>query len=65
LVFPKFPERFAKALQQLVIAEPEAIDFVLDVLANYQGQPVLHGTFKVIIDLLPVDDPRLSTLSNT
>jgi ppGpp synthetase/RelA/SpoT-type nucleotidyltranferase len=64
LVFPGFPAPFASALQQLVTDEPEAIDFVLDILANYQGQSALHETFKVIIDLLPEGDQRLSTVES-
>lgn len=64
LVFPGFPNQFASALQQLVTDEPEAIDFVLDILANYQGQSALHETFKVIINLLPEGDQRLSAVES-
>lgn len=65
LVFPGFPDRFASTLQQLVTGDPDAVDFVLDILANYQGQSALHETFKVIIDLLQEGDRLLSTIESS
>ena len=62
LVFPSFSEAFGIALQTLVKKDPTSVDFVLSVLQNYQGQSALHETFKTIVNLLPEQDERLSTI---
>jgi hypothetical protein len=62
LVFPTFSDAFGTALQTLVKKDRTAIDFVLSVLQNYEGQPALHETFKVIINVLPEQDERLTTI---
>lgn len=62
LVFPAFSKPFANALQALVRKDPAAIDFVLAVLHNYEGEVALHETFKVIVSRLPEQDQRLSSV---
>ncbi|MGJ4925983.1 hypothetical protein ACQR1I_11740 [Bradyrhizobium sp. HKCCYLS2038] len=59
LIFPSFSEAFGKSLQTLVKRDPAAIDFIMSVLQNYEGEPALHETFKVIVNLLPEKDEQL------
>ena len=38
------------------------LNFVLEVLSNYHGEPALHETCKAIIEALPDGDTRLDKL---
>ncbi|WP_027666116.1 hypothetical protein [Rhizobium leguminosarum] len=59
-IFPTFASNFAEELSRNVRdGDREQIDFVLDVLRNYEGQPFLNGICREILLRLSPDDGEL------
>ncbi|EJB03094.1 hypothetical protein Rleg9DRAFT_1919 [Rhizobium leguminosarum bv. trifolii WSM597] len=59
-IFPSFPRAFAEVLSYNVQnGDREQIDFVLDVLRNYEGEPFLYGICRDILVKLPTNDVEL------
>jgi ppGpp synthetase/RelA/SpoT-type nucleotidyltranferase len=59
-VFPSFTPEYERALQ--VVGETNArddLDFLAQVLANYNGQSFTHDLTMRIVDALPANDPLL------
>jgi ppGpp synthetase/RelA/SpoT-type nucleotidyltranferase len=59
-VFPAFTPEYERALQ--VLGERSArddLEFLVQVLANYNGQAFTHDLTKRIVDALPANDPVL------
>jgi hypothetical protein len=59
-VFPAFTPEYERALQ--VVGESSArddLEFLAQVLANYNGQAFTHDLTKRIVDALPANDPLL------
>jgi ppGpp synthetase/RelA/SpoT-type nucleotidyltranferase len=59
-VFPAFTPEYERVLQ--VVGEQSArgdLEFLVQVLANYNGQPFAHGLTKHIVDAFPANDPLL------
>jgi ppGpp synthetase/RelA/SpoT-type nucleotidyltranferase len=61
--FPTVPEPYANALIALAGDGPDdTVRFILAILENYQGDPVIHGILKSLVNRLPEGDVRLSSL---
>jgi ppGpp synthetase/RelA/SpoT-type nucleotidyltranferase len=59
-VFPLIgPEIEAPLLSIVSEATDDAIDFVLQILRTYQGEPFVYGLCTTIVDAMPQDDRRL------
>jgi ppGpp synthetase/RelA/SpoT-type nucleotidyltranferase len=59
-MFPTFPENFARELIALAVAgSDEDVNFILQVLRAYQGQPTTHEVVKELVARLTENDPRL------
>ncbi|MCH7807425.1 MAG: hypothetical protein IH995_09875 [Proteobacteria bacterium] len=55
-IFKTFPEDFEKELTSLVrTKKKEKIEFVMEILRNYEGEIFLHEICKEIVKVLPVD----------
>jgi len=62
-VFPAPPEPLVQKLMNMAEnGTDEDIDFILDVLQTYKGEPELHPIIKAIINRLPKDDKRISNI---
>ncbi|MBY5863193.1 hypothetical protein [Rhizobium leguminosarum] len=70
-IFPSFPAAFSKKLFKMVeTGARERIEFVLEVLKNYEGEQFLYEICREILLHISTDDPELLTsvsvvLSNT
>lgn len=59
-IFPKFPEHFAgKLIEMAEKGSDEDIEFVIGILQNYKGKPVMHPVFQALVNRLSENDPRL------
>jgi hypothetical protein len=59
-IFPQFHADLEKTLVQ--IANKNTRDdllFVMAILRNYEGQPIIHGVCKELVKILPEDDKLL------
>ncbi len=55
--------KFEAALLPLVASgKDDDLNFALEVLSNYHGEPALHDTCKAIVEALPEDDKRLDKM---
>ncbi len=60
-VFPTIPAAFSSKLESLVQSgNVDDVDFVLEVLGNYEGEKALHEVCKAVVNVLPEGDSRLS-----
>lgn len=56
--FPQMSAGLESALATLVQSRcPERLQFVVDVLQNYNGDPGTHAIYKAIVDVLGAEDP--------
>ncbi|QWF69977.1 RelA/SpoT domain-containing protein [Methylomonas paludis] len=63
-VFPEPEDQLLKPLHELAgTGKPDDVEFVIEVLKNYQGQIVLHDLFKDLIEALPEDSPLMGEIS--
>jgi hypothetical protein len=64
IIFPQFGEEIEAELLELVRTnDKQNINFVLDVLSNYHGQPFLHNLCREIIIRISPDDELLTKVS--
>lgn len=63
IVYPQWSEEFESALQRTVDTHERArIEFIVEVLHNYEGEPFTHSICQRVVDVLPTDDPLLNTI---
>lgn len=59
-IFPNFPVEFQKKLIEVIQSkEKKDLHFVMAILRNYDGNPVIHNVCKEIIKILPPEDSEL------
>jgi hypothetical protein len=57
-IFPDFSNEFEVELRRLVHEGGETnLGFVLAILRNYRGQPLIHALCKEIVKSIPTDSP--------
>lgn len=62
-IYPEFPDVLSAELISVLRSNPEeAIDFIIPVLRQYQGEQTMHELIREVVNLLPEDDPRLNEL---
>lgn len=65
IIFPQFGNGIEAQLLELVQTNDiQNINFVLDLLSNYHGQPFLHNLCREIITRLPSEDELLKKVSS-
>jgi ppGpp synthetase/RelA/SpoT-type nucleotidyltranferase len=63
IAFPTVPECFEAKLLSLLEAEGEAaFRFVAGIMENYKGEPFTHRICRALIDAVPENDDRLSSV---
>ncbi len=63
-IFTDFSESFQNKLLQVIQSKKEDdLLFVMAILRNYDGNPIIHNVCKEIIKLLPDDDKLVSKVS--
>jgi hypothetical protein len=64
-VFPTFTPELEQRLHSLTATQQrEDLDFVVHVLASYQGQSFIHGLARDVVAALPPGDPLLEQVSH-
>ena len=62
-VFPLFTDEMASYFHQIIVSGSEAdYDFITRLLENYHGEPATYEVMKELIERLPENDLRLSSL---
>jgi len=60
-IFPTFPSEFQQKLQSLIQTKNENnLGFVLAILRNYDGNPIIHNVCKELVKILPEEDSLLT-----
>lgn len=63
VVFPEFTAEIEAYLKAMLTSDgADAARFVVDVLAGYRGSPATHELYKMIVDVVPDDDPILGSV---
>ena len=63
-IFPNFPPEFERKLLEVVTSEEEKdLLFVMAILKNYDGNPIIHNVCKEIIKILPDGSKLANELS--
>ena len=63
-IFPNFPPEFQEKLLEVVQSKEEkSLLFVMAILRNYDGDPIIHNICKEIVKILPDDRNLVDELS--